>query len=94
MKSVLTHLVSYTRTLVSSSTHICHSFLALSFMTIAGGLVTASGYASMLEEPNAQLQAAALVEISKVCIGVISCHITNLGCRQFLARSSGVYLAD
>lgn len=36
-------------------------------MTIASGLITASGYASMLEEPNAELQAAALVEISKVC---------------------------
>jgi hypothetical protein len=35
-------------------------------MTVSGGLMTASGYASMLEEPNADLQAAALVEISKV----------------------------
>jgi len=35
-------------------------------MTVSSSLITASGYASMLEEPNAELQAAALKEISKV----------------------------
>jgi hypothetical protein len=35
-------------------------------MTVSGGLVTASGYAAMLDEPNQQVQLAALVEINKV----------------------------
>lgn len=37
-------------------------------MTVTGGLITASGYAAMLDEPNHQTQLAALEKLNKVCL--------------------------
>jgi len=50
-------------------------------MTVSNGLVTASGYAAMLDEPNQQVQLAALVEINKVCRSNLLSSHTPLGRR-------------